>query len=82
MLNPEQHSENTLSKSTLFAGVIAGITALACCLGPLVLLMLGINQWQLDRQPHRNGAVQADIHRHYAAVSGVSPSAKYFIVSR
>jgi len=35
--------ENTLSKGTLFAGIIAGITASACCLGPLVLLMLGIS---------------------------------------
>jgi len=43
MPNSGQHSENTLSKSTLFAGVIAGITASACCLGPLVLLMLGIS---------------------------------------
>lgn len=31
------------SKSTLIAGVIAAITASACCLGPLVLLMLGIS---------------------------------------
>jgi mercuric ion transport protein len=28
---------------SLIAGVIAGITASACCLGPLVLLMLGIS---------------------------------------
>jgi len=41
--NSEQHGENTLSKGTLFASVIAGITASACCLGPLVLLMLGIS---------------------------------------
>ncbi len=33
MPNPEQHR---LSKSTLFAGVIAAITASACCLGPLI----------------------------------------------
>ncbi len=31
------------SKGTLIAGVIAGITASACCLGPLVLLTLGIS---------------------------------------
>ncbi len=43
MPNSEQRSENTLSKGALFAGVIAGITASACCLGPLVLLMLGIS---------------------------------------
>ncbi len=43
MPNPEQPGENTLSKGTLFVGVIAAITASACCLGPLVLLMLGIS---------------------------------------
>jgi len=43
MPNPEQHGENSLPKGTLFAGVIAGITASACCLGPLVLLMLGVS---------------------------------------
>ncbi|NOY71265.1 MAG: mercury transporter MerT [Gammaproteobacteria bacterium] len=43
MPNPEQHGENRLSKGTLFAGVIAGIAASACCIGPLVLLMLGIS---------------------------------------
>ena len=31
------------SKGTLIAGLIAGITASACCIGPLVLLMLGIS---------------------------------------
>ncbi|MBI1196196.1 MAG: mercury transporter MerT [Gammaproteobacteria bacterium] len=34
---------NPSSKGTLIAGLIAGITASACCLGPLVLLMLGIS---------------------------------------
>lgn len=43
MPNPEQPAKETLSKRTLIAGVIAGITASACCLGPLVLLMLGIS---------------------------------------
>lgn len=43
MPDSEQHGENRLSKGTLFAGVIAAITASACCLGPLVLLMLGIS---------------------------------------
>ena len=43
MPNPEQSSENTLSKGTLVVGIVAGITASACCLGPLVLLMLGIS---------------------------------------
>ena len=33
----------TPSKTTLIASVIAGITASACCLGPLVLLTLGIS---------------------------------------
>lgn len=31
------------SKGTLIAGLITGITASACCLGPLLLLMLGIS---------------------------------------
>jgi len=31
------------SRGTLIAGIIAGITASACCVGPLVLLMLGIS---------------------------------------
>ena len=43
MSNPEQHGEETLSKGTLIAGLIAGITASACCIGPLVLLILGIS---------------------------------------
>jgi len=43
MPNSEQSSENTLSKGTLVAGIIAGITASACCIGPLVLLMLGVS---------------------------------------
>jgi len=40
---PKQERENSLSKGTLIAGLIAGITASACCIGPLVLLMLGIS---------------------------------------
>ena len=43
MPNREQHGENRLSKGTLVAGVITGITASVCCIGPLVLLMLGIS---------------------------------------
>jgi len=43
MPNSEQTGEKTLSKGTLIAGVIAGITASACCIGPLLLLMLGIS---------------------------------------
>lgn len=35
--------EAELSKGTLIAGVFAGITASACCLGPLLLLALGIS---------------------------------------
>ena len=31
------------TKVTLIAGVIAGLTASACCAGPLILLMLGIS---------------------------------------
>jgi len=41
---PQQANESSgLSKGTLVASIIAGITASACCLGPLVLLMLGIS---------------------------------------
>lgn len=36
-------SSSQLSKTTLIASLVAGITASACCLGPLVLLMLGIS---------------------------------------
>ena len=36
-------SSAPLSKTTLIASLVAGITASACCLGPLVLLMLGIS---------------------------------------
>jgi len=43
MLNTEQYGKNPSSKGTLFASIIAGITASACCLGPLVLLMLGVS---------------------------------------
>ncbi len=43
MPHSEKHGENTLPKGTLFAGVIAGIVASVCCIGPLVLLMLGIS---------------------------------------
>ncbi len=43
MPNSEQHSENKLPKGSLIAGVIAAITASACCVGPLVLLTLGIS---------------------------------------
>ena len=35
--------DTTSSKGTLITSVIAGITASACCIGPLVLLMLGIS---------------------------------------
>lgn len=31
------------TKLTLVAGILAGLTASACCAGPLVLLMLGIS---------------------------------------
>ena len=43
MPNTEQPGEKSLSRGTLVAGVIAGITASACCIGPLLLLMLGIS---------------------------------------
>ncbi len=32
-----------ISKGSLIAGILAGITASACCIGPLVLLTLGIS---------------------------------------
>lgn len=32
-----------LTKGTLFASIIAGIAASTCCLGPLVLLTLGVS---------------------------------------
>lgn len=31
------------AKATLFTGLLAGITASACCAGPLILLMLGVS---------------------------------------
>ena len=31
------------AKGTLIAGLLAGLTASACCAGPLILLMLGIS---------------------------------------
>jgi mercuric ion transport protein len=34
---------NTTSNRTLIAGVIAGLTASVCCVGPLVLLALGVS---------------------------------------
>ncbi|HHJ80317.1 MAG TPA: mercury transporter MerT [Candidatus Tenderia electrophaga] len=43
MQTPEQSDANTVSKGTLIAGLIAAITASACCLGPLLLLTLGIS---------------------------------------
>ena len=39
MPNTDQVGEKSLSKGTL----IAGITASVCCIGPLLLLMLGIS---------------------------------------
>jgi len=45
--NPASHDNQGLatglSKGTLIGGIIAGIAASTCCLGPLVLLMLGIS---------------------------------------
>ena len=43
MPNTEQVDGKSLSKGTLIASVIAGITASVCCIGPLLLLMLGIS---------------------------------------
>ena len=36
-------NSSTSSKTTLIAGLIAGIGASACCVGPLLLLSLGIS---------------------------------------
>ncbi len=47
MPDPEQHSDNRLTKGSLMAGLAAGLTtglaASVCCLGPLLLLTLGIS---------------------------------------
>lgn len=43
MPDTEQLGEKSLSKGTLIASVIAGVTASVCCIGPLLLLMLGIS---------------------------------------
>ncbi len=43
MPDPEQHNDNRLTKGSLLAGLAAGLTASACCLGPLLLLTLGIS---------------------------------------
>ncbi len=37
------NEKNSLPKISLIAGIITGITASACCLGPVVFLMLGIS---------------------------------------
>jgi mercuric ion transport protein len=39
----ENTSENSQSKTTLIAGILAGMGASACCVGPLLLLSLGIS---------------------------------------
>lgn len=36
-------SKSASARTTLIAGLLAGLTASACCAGPLVLLMLGIS---------------------------------------
>jgi mercuric ion transport protein len=38
------------AKTALFGGVLASIGASACCVGPLLLLILG-DRWSVDRQP-------------------------------
>lgn len=37
------NNQSVSTKGTLIAGLLAGITASACCAGPLILLMLGIS---------------------------------------
>lgn len=41
--NHSQELSSGISKGTLIGGIIAGIAASTCCLGPLVLLTLGIS---------------------------------------
>ena len=36
-------SEQMSAKASLIAGLLAGLTASACCAGPLILLMLGVS---------------------------------------
>ena len=43
MPNSEQQGENRFFKGSLIAGVIAGVTASVCCVGPLLLLTLGVS---------------------------------------
>ena len=42
-LNEKRMSESTKGRGALFVGGLAAIVASTCCLGPLVLLMLGIS---------------------------------------
>ena len=39
----DRQAEQGLSKATLIASILAGVAASTCCIGPLVLLMLGIS---------------------------------------
>ena len=39
----EKPAEQGLSKGTLLASIVAGIAASTCCLGPLLLLTLGVS---------------------------------------
>ena len=43
--SPTTHVDNkpVSARGTLIAGLLAGLTASACCAGPLILLMLGIS---------------------------------------
>ena len=40
---PNIDNESASAKGTLIAGLLAGLTASACCAGPLILLMLGVS---------------------------------------
>ena len=74
------HAELQTSMSSFFAGVLAAIGASVCCVGPLVLLMLG-HRRRLDRQSDGAGAIAALVHCRrrccfWAWLSGVSTSSR------
>ncbi len=43
IIKEEQDSTKTDAKGSIIAGLFAGITASACCAGPLILLTLGVS---------------------------------------
>ncbi|WP_407258497.1 mercuric ion transporter MerT [Klebsiella pneumoniae] len=55
-MSEPQKSEPQNGRGALFAGGLAAILASACCLGPLVLIALGV-QRGMDRQPDGAGTL-------------------------